>query len=332
MYRNYLKLAVVGATALMFSLNSFGQKCTKFIDYQNKTFNTKGLSMQIFGQPVGIGGTEISTVQRTASEQLQRLDLLQYNICEQLKNIKTDFMREKLQAQYSNLLMKMLRLQESGEDVAPVVEQIANLPANKRGEAIAIQDDSENTPVVTKEEQPTAVEQPVFPASPISPTSRPCEAMNFKSDKETIRALGYGESKNRNMAKDYAVSAALEGLALSMEVTVKVVGEHYRLSTRKELDENFEERLEKTTQTSIKQTIRNINIVCEGDVRNPNTNNWEYYIVYEVGREDAVKELFNSLQKDPVVKETVPNYERFKQTFNEVMKEYDKSEEISFDE
>ena len=328
--KHYKKLVIV-ALAMSFTLSGMAQKCTKFVDYQTKVVDTKGLNMQLFGQPVGVGATNVSTLQRPVSDKLQQLDLMQYNICEQLKNIKSTFQRDQAQMQYSNLLMKMMNLlNNEGDNGSNLGDEILP-PATKDGKQVVTVADNESEK--RKKEEPTPQEDITpTPLPPVpTPMAPPCDLNTYKSDKNYIRGFGYGESKNKGMAKSYASSDALEALALGMEVTVKVVGEHYRLSTKKDDIEDFEERLEKNTQTSINQTIRNISIICEGETRNPTTNNWEYYIVYEVSREDAVKELYNSLQKDAIVKEILPNHEKFKQTFDEVMKEYDASKEISFD-
>jgi hypothetical protein len=328
------KIYVIIVMTMIFSMNGFGQKCTKFINYQTKDVDTKGLNMQVFGQPVGVGATNISTLQREVSDELQKFDMMQSVICEQLKSIKSTFQRDQAQVQYSNLLMKMMNLINSGGgNVSNPENEVSPPPIiNGKKEEISV---AGNDNGKAEKEQPKPVNPPQdeitpTPVPPPAPVSAPCEPNTYKSDKNYLRGFGYGESKNRGMAKDYASSDALEALALGMEVTVKVVGQHYRLSAKKDDTEDFEARLEKTTQTSINQTIRNISTVCEGETKNPNTNNWEYYIVYEVSREDAVKDLYNSLQKDPVVKETLPNHEKFKQTFDDVMKEYDKSKEISF--
>ena len=314
-----INLLPLFAIVMLLSLNGFSQNCKKFINYQTKVFDWGGVGMQLPGGLIEgkTGKINISSMQRGTSEKLEKLDLLQYNICEQLKNIKSTFLRDQEQVRYSNQLMKMMNLiNNENNGIANETKEVMQQP-----ERVAPQQDNTN---VTPADTP-----PQTPA--YTPAAPPCESITYKSDKDFIRGFGYGESKNRGMAKDYAISAALEAMALSMEVTVKVVGQHYRLSTRKEDTEDFEERLEKNTQTSINQTIRNINTVCEGETRNPQTNNWEYYIVYEVGREDAVKTVYNALQKDPVVKESIPNHEKFKQTFDEVMKDYEQSAEISFD-
>ena len=122
------KYFIIGIVAMSVSLNSFGQKCVKFVDYQNKTVNTKGLNLQLMGQPVGVGATDVSTLQRMASEKVQLLDLLQYNVCEQLKNVKDDFTRNLLQTKYTNTLMKMMNMQQAGggeSEVANLAQQIS---------------------------------------------------------------------------------------------------------------------------------------------------------------------------------------------------------------
>jgi hypothetical protein len=326
-YRNLFIGAIM--TCLFFS--GFSQNCKKFINYETKVIDSEGIGMSLPGG-VGkgnLGKFNISTLQRATSEKLETLDMMQFTICQQLKNIKSTFLRDQAQVQYSNLLMKIMNLlnAENGNN-----SNLENMPSENYTQ-------DKNSKIETQPQETAKSQQNEITSAPVTtptaapaytPTAIPCEVNTYKSDKDYIRAFGFGESTNRGAAKDYANSDALEALAMCLEVTVKVVGQHYRLSSKKENMEEFEERLEKNTQTSISQTIRNINVVCEGAVRNPSTNNWEYYVVYEISRADAVKSVYNSLQKDAVVKETLPNHEKFKQTFDEVMKEFDKSKEISF--
>ena len=352
------KNLIIGTAVMCLTFSGFSQNCKKFINYETKTFDSEGVGLSLPGGMAkgNFGKFNISTLQRTTSEKLEQLDMMQFTICQQLKNIKSTFLRDQAQVQYSNLLMKIMNLLNADGGVgkslaeqAPTGNEIAaeNHAASNNQQAempqqqvvTPQQNEVATSPVAASQPQATTPAPVVVPAAsapapePVyTPTAAPCESNTYKSDKDYLRSFGYGESKNRGMAKDYASSAALEGLALSMEVTVKVVGQHYRLSAKKgDYPEEFEERLEKTTQTSINQTVRNINVLCEGEVRNPVTNNWEYFIVYEVSRQEAVKTVYNALQNDAMVKETLPNHEKFKQTFDEVMKEYDQSKEMSFD-
>ena len=308
---------IIGTIIMCLSFSGFSQKCTKFIDYQNKTINTKGLTAVVGGQSFNVGATDVTPLYRETSERLQMLDLAQYALCEKVKNLPK-FLREKVEMQHTNMLLDILKEAMQSNGTPMKLDEVIVPSFTETAEA-------EKETIVPPVDPPKKEAKD----TPTTIVAETCDG--YSSDKEYIRALGYGESMNRGMAKDYAQSYALEALALSTEISVKVACEHYRLSEKKGLTEDFEERLEKNTQTAINQTLRGVENICEKYVKNAETNIWECYLVLEISRENILKSTFNNLQKDPMVKETLPNYERFKNTFNKVMKELDKSEEINFD-
>jgi len=336
--------------AMCIMLNSFGQKCVKFINYQTKTVNTKGISMQLPGglSSVSLGETSVSTLQRVASDQLQKLDLLQYNICAQLGNIKNDFIREKLQTQYTNLLMKMMNLLKAeeknnvSEESTPEPAQVAQQPIKPRGESTAITSDFSKMEETMAQPTPTSQrnEQPVAPVSTgntpiVTPTqsmdedievdiSFPCGDYSLSS-KGIIRAFGMESSMDVQIAKRVARTVALEELASKIEITVKTVAQDYSLRTQKNLDEKIEKRFENMTQTSVNKTLSGYTTACEKFTQNKSTKKYSCYIALEISEENVLKPLYQELKQDETLKEALPSYEKFKDTFNEVMNTYEKS-------
>ena len=317
---------------MIFSMDCFGQKCTKFINYQNKTVNTKGLNMQVFGQPIGLGETNITTLQREASDQLQKFDLLQYNICEQLKSIKNDFVREKLQTQYTNLLMKMLnviKLAENGQaviqpNVKPTTEPAEKNPATT-DEIVEI--DPTPAPTPNRDEEPVVppTPKPVYEDEDIEvEISFPCGDYSI-STPGVIRAFGMESSVDAQIAKRVARTAALEELASKVEITIKTLAEDYVLRTQKNLTEEIEKRFENKTQTIVDKTLTGYTTACEKVMKNKSTQKYSYYIALEISEEKVLKPAYQELQQDPELKNVLPNYEKFAQTFNEVMNTYEKS-------
>jgi hypothetical protein len=333
------KYVFIGLLAASVSLGCFGQKCVKFVDYQNKTINTKGLNLQVMGQPAGVGATEVSTLQRAASDQLQQLDLLQYNICEQLKNIKTDFMREKLQAQYTNLLMKMMNLQNAGggsSEVAEFAQQVTEQQGGNKQQAQKRQKQGENvtpdpTPTPTPVPAPTPDQLPtpapvVFDDDDVMiDITFPCSEFVTSGADNVIRASGMETSMDANIAKRGARTSALEDLATKIEVTVKSVTEDYFLRTQKNLTEEIEKRLEGKTQTSVSRTLTGVKTVCEKNQINKSNKNFTCYMALEINTDSVLKPVFDELKQDADVKNALPNYEKFKDTFEQVMSTYDGS-------
>ncbi len=318
------KVLLTSALAIGIALSSFGQKCTKFIDYQNKTINTKGLNMKLLGQPIGVGETSVVPLYRTADKELQRLDMLQYNLCEQLKNIKIDFLRDKLTTQYTNLLMKMMKLQEPASDIAVAdnTKTANSEPKEEVAEGIVKETTVDNGTTPAPSPKPAKEE--------VNIDAQYCDGSEFQSNENFIRATGYGWSMDKTNAKREARTAGLEDLAISIEVTVKALTDSYCENEKINVSEEFRSRLENMTRTSVNQTISGVTIVCEKYVRNPKNNNWECHLALEVSKENVLKGIYNKMRQDAEGKKTVSNYESFKQTFDEVMKEYETSEVIDF--
>jgi hypothetical protein len=336
-----LKNLFIGTMIMCLALNGFSQKCTKFIDYQTKTINTKGLSMQLPSglPPIGLGETSVSSLQRIASEQLQRFDLLQYNICEQLKNIKNDFIREKLQTQYSNLLMKMMELVKtsSGESapansadaVKTIVEAFdaggSSQSATQPQQTAAGTEN--NTATAATAQTPAASAPP--PASVLDEDvevdiSFPCGDFSLSSA-GVIRAFGMESSMDAQVAKRIARTAALEELASKIEITVKTVAEDYTLRTKRNLTEALEQRFQSKTQTVVNRTLSGYTTACEKFTQNKSTKKFSCYIALEITEDKVLKPIYQELKQDETLKDALPSYEKFSETFNEVMNTFEKS-------
>jgi len=328
------KFLIISAMAVSLSLNVFSQNCLKFVDYQNKTINTNGINLRIFGQSVGVGATNVAPIMREASDKLQKLDLLQYNICEQLKNIKTDFMREKLQAQYTNLLMQMMQLQQmegSGGGISPqppTVAQNNTAVPNPSSEQQAEKEkkaDEPPAPAPTPNPTPSPTPNPIFDDINMDvDISFPCEDFAV-SPPGQIRAFGMETSIDAQIARRAARTAALEELASKVEITVKSVTADYFLRTQRGLDEELEKRIEGRTETSVNKTLQGYRTVCERTTQNRQTGRYSAYIALEISEDSVLRPVFDDLQQDPEIRNALPNYERFKQTFDEIMKELENS-------
>jgi len=313
------KIFIIGVMAASLSLNSFGQKCTKFIDYQNKTINTNGINLRILGQPIGVGATSIAPVMREASEKLQTLDLLQYTICEQLKTIKTDFLREKAQMKYSNVLIQMMELLKEEGIVASDNPLDSSQPSEKREKS-----SSDPTPNPTPAPTPTPVPIPPLPEPMFMEVTCPCEEFN-RSTSGKITGFGQGSSMDMQIARRAARTSALEELASKIEITVKTVTTDYSLQTTRGINEELEKRIENLTETSVNQTLTRYTTICERNLQDPQTKRFNSYIALEISEENALRPVFDDLQKEAALKNALPNFERFREKFNEVQKMYDNS-------
>ena len=311
------KYFIIGVMAASLSLNSFGQKCTKFIDYQNKTINTRGINLKILGQPVGLGDLNVTPLYREASEKMQKLDLLQFNICGQLEKVKNDFMREKLQMQYTNALIQMMELLKDGGIIDTDNPLQGNAPSEKR-------EKSSSDPSPSPTPAPTPVPNPPLPEPMLMEVTCPCEEFN-RSTPGKITGFGNGSSMDMQIARRAARTAALEELASKIEITVKTVTTDYSLQTTRGTNEDLEKRIEHLTETSVNQTLTRYATICEKNLQDPQTKRFNSYIALEISEENALKPVFNDLQKEAALKNALPNFERFREKFNEVQKMYDNS-------
>jgi len=321
------KIFLAGALAVGISMNGFGQNCIKFIDYQNRTVDTKGLSLRVFGQPVGVGATSVTPIVREASDKLQKLDLLQYNICEQLKKIKTDFMREKLQAQYTNLLMQMMQLLPSEGTASLTGMDAAPNTAAQQAQKTTMTEEEIPAPTPTPAPAPAPTPAPMPAPSDINmdiDISFPCEDYNI-SPPGMIRAFGMETSMDAQIARRAARTAALEELGSKIEITVRSVTADYFLRTQRGMEEEIEKRIEGRTETSVNRTLQGYRTVCERTTQNTQTKRYSSYIALEISEENVLRPVFNELRQDPELQNAMPNYERFRETFNEVMKTYENS-------
>ena len=310
------KIFIISAMALSLSVNSFGQKCTKFIDYQNRIINLRGV--QIPGIPANLIPVNISKIQRTASERLEMLDLLQYNVCNKMNSIKIPVLKETMQMEYSNALMEMMNMivaenSKAGAASQPTTPQ----PAVPPQQATTNQP---TTPVSPPSEEPGEVIPVTPPASGKIRITFPCQVAQSGSADGVIRAFGMEESSDAQIARSIANTVALAELASKIEITVKTTIDFHMTKTQKGADEEFEKHYEMRTQQTVDQTLRGYRIVCEEFEQDLATKKFTCYIVLEINIDNMLAPVYNELVKDAEIKKAVPNYEEFKETFKRVEK------------
>lgn len=82
--------------------------CTKFIDYQNTKINVTGIQAKLGEKSkYNIGDINVDKTKREASEELQRLDLLQFKVCSRLNEMSDSPDKTKLQTKYIEHLINM---------------------------------------------------------------------------------------------------------------------------------------------------------------------------------------------------------------------------------
>jgi hypothetical protein len=306
---------VFSVIAMGIAFCGYGQNCKQFINYQAKTIDFKGLSVNLLGKASGNSdGLSSKPVIREASEEIQKLDLLQYNMCNQMKSCKSDYVREKLAYQQNNIMMKMLNLQEGNTAIASTPVEEEAVPAV-----------AETT--VTEQTVKKTTEQIVENADVDVEVTFPCSGESFYSTDDIIRATGEGWSMDAQTAKRSARTAALEELAAKIEITVKTLTEDYQISTKKAMDEQFESRLENKTQTIVNQTLSGWKTVCEKTLFNKEKKKYTHYMAIEISVSRVLEGVYSKLRADAELKNAVPPRQEFEQKFNEIMGEYEQSNE-----
>lgn len=86
----------------------FGRKCSKFFHYKTNTLNLKGLKADIKGIDVGLGELSIDPKNVEVTDELKRLDLLQFSICKDIQNVKNDAQRDELLKKSAEVKLRML--------------------------------------------------------------------------------------------------------------------------------------------------------------------------------------------------------------------------------
>ena len=326
------KFMIIGIFAMSVTLSSFGQKCVKFIDYQNKTINTKGLNMQIMGQPVGVGATEVVPIQRAVSDRLQELDLLQSVMCQQLNNAKKGAIRDQLQMQYTNLLMDMMSLlKNEGETESETanLSQKGNEQQNSNGQQSKKEKKSSDNVTPTPNNDPTPKPVPNNDTKPKPKSNKikvdlPCKQCVIDAPDGVIRGSGSETSMDAGVAKKAARTAALEDLATQVEVAVSSVTQDYLLRTKKGasgkgMSEEVEKTLESGIEASVKTTLVGCKTICEEMFFDEDENEYTCYIALEISKDNVLKSVFNEVKQNAEVKEAIPEYDKFKQNFNKMM-------------
>ena len=308
-----MKTKVIFLTAAMLfslSLASFGQRCQKFINYQNRTISLRGLNLPI-NVPVDLLPVNVGTLQRSTSERLEMLDMLQYNLCQKMASIKIPLLRETMQVEYSNFLMEIMNMLVSETGTGGITPQTLTTPQTMVPQSPS-QPDAQSAPPSPPDNQSSAppggqgqndaeqvpAQLPQATAPPSAGKVRitfPCRVTETEG---FIRAFGMEESSDPQIARQVATTIALGELASKVEITVKSTIDYHVKRINNNQDEEFEKRYEMKTEQTVEQTLRGWRMVCEEYELDQGTNRYSSYVVVEISIENAIKPIFNELIKD----------------------------------
>jgi hypothetical protein len=91
--------------------------CQKFVDYQTKVVDVKGLQAQVAKVDATVGAVSVKSDSRPASDEIQRLDYEQYDACTSIERVSDSATRESLRAKYAQRLI--YELHSAVPEVAP---------------------------------------------------------------------------------------------------------------------------------------------------------------------------------------------------------------------
>ena len=315
-------------------LNGFGQECAEYLNQKDKVVNTKGIFIKVLGV-VGktadvILNTNFASLTNSIGD-LQALDIAQYQMCMELQTLKNDFNIENQEARIKTTVLEMVKLMnQSGALPNDVVKQLVASGAIAPSQAQT----TSATPVTATQTTPataTNANDVIFPVLPAPAPAGSWNAVTFPcqsfatSSVGVIRARGMESSMDPQIAKSIANVIALEELASKIGVTVKSTTQYFIVRTETNLNEELTKRFERKIDLSVDQVIRGYSNVCEEYRQHSTTQKYQCFVALEINEDTVLKTIHEELKQEPELQNAVPNYEKFKSAFNEVLNFYEKA-------
>ena len=146
-----------------------------------------------------------------------------------------------------------------------------------------------------------------------------CTGKDYFSDKKTFRASAIGESLDQMTSKKKARSNAQSELAKTINSTMQVVGDNYVSSTEFNNKEEVTETFNEMARTIVNEQLQGAVKICEKFTKTPE-GKFKCYMAIELSAYKLVAKYHERLSKDEKI-EADYNYEQFKETFEEAMKQ-----------
>ena len=317
-YKKLFRFLLVCFVFVSSSLSGFGQECNRYLDQQTNVVNTKGVVLRILGKAADvILGTNFSSLTHSTNE-LQALDIKQYEACMKLQTIKDELNKERWGE----------RLEKTLNQMAVLISQSGTLPSDvvKQLVASGILDPSQTqTSATISQAAPVkATNADDVPAPALSELTSagkwedeeplPCQPQESDG---IIRGFGWETSMDLQIARSIANMVALEDLASKIEVSVKSTAKYFIASTNPEL--NAKKDFGKDIETLVNQTIRGYRTVCEKHQKNSQTQKYRYFVSLEINEDAVLKPIHEKLKQDTELQKAVPNFEKFKAAFREFL-------------
>jgi hypothetical protein len=319
--------------AIAVSMCGFSQQeCDRYLNKNEKSVKTKAIILNIAHVGAGISDaifrTNFSSIVPKVEDKIQMLDGVQYNLCMSLQAITNEANREKKEEQIKNTLGEMAKLLASTGALDPKVIEI--LVENGIVESGKGNNDSDNNSGIRpKYKSAEEVPVPTLPV-PVRPGSGsgyskivfPCHEYNTSED-GVIRATAIETHEDPQLAKDIARTVALEELASKIEVTVNSITDYYvnTVTSNQNIRETLKE-FNKQTHTTVNQAVNGYEIICTEYEYNSEKGIYRCYLTLQVKEKNIIKPVYDNLKTDKT-NTFLPNFDKFRNTFNEVMKFYE---------
>lgn len=150
----------------------------------------------------------------------------------------------------------------------------------------------------------------------------PCSGPQFMTNNEYFRASAMGLSSDMNIAKQKAMSSARTQLAQAIETKVKAVTDDYTSSYQTGENEEAKSRFQQLALQATQQTLSGVRVLCEETMKSPE-GKYKVYVALELAGNEIVEAAANKIKDDEKLRIDF-EYEKFKQIFEEEMKNYNK--------
>ncbi|GHT03870.1 hypothetical protein AGMMS49525_09610 [Bacteroidia bacterium] len=146
----------------------------------------------------------------------------------------------------------------------------------------------------------------------------PCEGLD--SNEEFLRVNGNGTSKDRTMAKDRAYQSALANLSSKLAGVASMENQRVGVSTNAD-GEEFHDKMIAVSKVIAQANVSGYRTACEKYTVKPDAS-YTCYVTIEFGNQKVVKQLYEKLNNDKLLKADY-DFDKYSKQFNEDLKEYE---------
>jgi hypothetical protein len=147
----------------------------------------------------------------------------------------------------------------------------------------------------------------------------PCSGND--SDLEYLRVNGQGNSKDRTMAKDRAYQSALAQLSIKLAGVASACNKRVAVSTITD-EEQYHEKMVTVSKVIAQANVSGYRTSCEKYTMDTQNNSFNCYVTIEFGKQKLVRELYDAMAKDKVMKADY-DFDRYMKEFDQDLKEYE---------